>query len=75
MNKFFRHIFIIFLFINFVQADTLHFTQKEQKYIKNNKITVGLLHDFYPFTMYKNYKHEGITIDILKLISKKVTYK
>lgn len=71
MHILFRSIFIILIFVCSTSAHKLSFTKEEQDYIKNNKTIVGLADNFYPFSIEKNGSKEGITVDILKLISKK----
>ena len=49
----------------------LNFTLEEKNYINTMEVTVAILPDFPPFSMYTDNKLKGYSYDILELISKK----
>lgn len=52
------------------RINTLNLTDKEQKYIEENKqISLCINNDFFPIDGFKDGKHVGIMADVFKLIS------
>jgi len=55
------------------QNNPLHFTKKEQEFIKNNPIIrVSNEDDWQPFDFSKNGKAKGYSVDIIKNLAKKI---
>lgn len=62
---------LLFSFISSSLFADINFTNEEKAYIKNEKISVAMLPNFPPFSMYENGELSGYSYDILELISKK----
>lgn len=64
-------IVLLTLFFVSLFSQDLQLSLEEQAYIKNHKpITIGMLNNFKPFSFEENSTHQGLSVDILKLISK-----
>ena len=71
-------IFIIFFCISFqfLRSEPLKFSDIEKKYIKNtNSVSISIIEDNMPFSFVENGKAEGLSIDLINLISKKIGLK
>jgi len=72
MNRIFKSVIIvIFICLNISNADTLQFTSEEKQFIKSNRVKVALLPSFYPFSFSQNGKNQGLSYDLLNIISDK----
>ncbi len=61
---------LIFYYTNNTTKSKL--TSKEQNYLKNNTITIGMVKDYYPFSYIEHNKINGFSYEYFKLLASKV---
>ncbi len=72
MNILGKSLFVIIFILNTIAiASSDTFTKEELNYIKNKKIKIGMLPDFYPFAFKKDNKLTGYSYDLIKIMAKK----
>lgn len=58
--------------INIACAFEIYLNDAEKKYLQNNKVTIGMVNDYYPFSYKENGKINGFSYEYIHLIASKI---